>query len=259
MEMACPWRALRSPPSRRSSTSPKSWRLRLPRRWFRSRFRPGPVRCRCARPPPRATPRRSSRSPRRYAEGRGMQADMAEAAKWYEKSAEPGFAPAQYRIGNMYEKGIGVDARHRQVDRLVPRRPPSRATPAPCTISPCSTRWAPTADDRQRRRGDVVHQGRRARRQGQPVQSGHPQRQGRRHEAEPGRVLQMVRAGRQDRRQGRRQQARRDRQRAAPRAAGARPRRQRAVEAEAARSRGEHGRDPRRLAGRRRDRPPAST
>ena len=44
----------------------------------------------------------------RYAEGRGLQADLAEAAKWYEKSAELGFAPAQYRIGNMYEKGIGV-------------------------------------------------------------------------------------------------------------------------------------------------------
>ena len=44
----------------------------------------------------------------RYAEGRGVQADLAEAAIWYEKSAELGFAPAQYRIGNMYEKGIGV-------------------------------------------------------------------------------------------------------------------------------------------------------
>jgi localization factor PodJL len=44
----------------------------------------------------------------RYAEGRGMQADLAKAAAWYEKSAEAGFAPAQYRIGNMYEKGTGV-------------------------------------------------------------------------------------------------------------------------------------------------------
>ena len=37
-----------------------------------------------------------------------MQSDMAEAAKWYEKAAEAGFAPAQYRIGNMYEKALGV-------------------------------------------------------------------------------------------------------------------------------------------------------
>jgi len=44
----------------------------------------------------------------RYAEGRGTKADLAEAAKWYEKAAEAGFAPAQYRIGNFYEKGTGV-------------------------------------------------------------------------------------------------------------------------------------------------------
>jgi localization factor PodJL len=44
----------------------------------------------------------------RYADGRGVPADMKEAAKWYEKSADLGFAPAQYRIGNLYEKGNGV-------------------------------------------------------------------------------------------------------------------------------------------------------
>jgi len=45
----------------------------------------------------------------RYAEGRGVPADMAEAAKWYEQAADAGLAPAQYRIGNLYEKGIGVE------------------------------------------------------------------------------------------------------------------------------------------------------
>lgn len=45
----------------------------------------------------------------RYAKGRGMKADMAEAAKWYERGADLGFAPAQYRIGNFTEKGIGVE------------------------------------------------------------------------------------------------------------------------------------------------------
>ncbi|TIL59569.1 MAG: peptidoglycan-binding protein [Mesorhizobium sp.] len=44
----------------------------------------------------------------RYAESRGVKQDMAAAAKWYEKSAELGFAPAEYRIGNFYEKGTGV-------------------------------------------------------------------------------------------------------------------------------------------------------
>lgn len=45
----------------------------------------------------------------RYADGRGVEADMAEAAAWYERSAELEFAPAQYRLGNLYEKGTGVD------------------------------------------------------------------------------------------------------------------------------------------------------
>ena len=45
----------------------------------------------------------------RYAEGRGVSADMKEAAGWYERAADMGLAPAQYRIGNFYEKGLGVD------------------------------------------------------------------------------------------------------------------------------------------------------
>ena len=35
--------------------------------------------------------------------------DMKAAAHWYEMSAELGFAPAQYRIGNAYEKAMGVE------------------------------------------------------------------------------------------------------------------------------------------------------
>src|SRR5690606_17724572 len=31
------------------------------------------------------------------------------AAVWYERAAEKGLALAQYRIGNMYEKGVGVE------------------------------------------------------------------------------------------------------------------------------------------------------
>jgi localization factor PodJL len=45
----------------------------------------------------------------RYAEGRGVKADLARAAEWYSHSAELGYAPAQYRLGNLYEKGNGVD------------------------------------------------------------------------------------------------------------------------------------------------------
>lgn len=45
----------------------------------------------------------------RYTEGRGVATDLAEAAKWYQHSADLGFAPAQYRLANFYEKGSGLD------------------------------------------------------------------------------------------------------------------------------------------------------
>lgn len=46
----------------------------------------------------------------RYTEGRnGLAADQKQAASWYQLSADNGFAPAQYRLGSMYEKGNGVD------------------------------------------------------------------------------------------------------------------------------------------------------
>ncbi|MBX9459475.1 MAG: SEL1-like repeat protein [Rhizobium sp.] len=44
----------------------------------------------------------------RYTDGRGVKADLAEAAKWYQLAAERGLAPAEYRLANFYEKGTGV-------------------------------------------------------------------------------------------------------------------------------------------------------
>ncbi|MBV2142982.1 SEL1-like repeat protein [Falsochrobactrum sp. TDYN1] len=44
----------------------------------------------------------------RYMEGRGVTADFAQAAKWYERAAEQNYAPAQYRLGNFNEKGLGM-------------------------------------------------------------------------------------------------------------------------------------------------------
>jgi localization factor PodJL len=44
----------------------------------------------------------------RYAEGRGVTADLAEAARWYERSAAKGLAAAQFRYASMLEKGQGV-------------------------------------------------------------------------------------------------------------------------------------------------------
>jgi localization factor PodJL len=44
----------------------------------------------------------------RAADGRGMDRDLALAARLFENAAAQGFAPAQYRIGKLYEKGLGV-------------------------------------------------------------------------------------------------------------------------------------------------------
>jgi localization factor PodJL len=44
----------------------------------------------------------------RFAEGRGVAANAAESARWFERAARTGLAPAQFRLGSLYEKGIGV-------------------------------------------------------------------------------------------------------------------------------------------------------
>ena len=43
-----------------------------------------------------------------YTEGRGLKANLTEAAKWYQRAADAGVVPAQYRLGSLYEKGTGV-------------------------------------------------------------------------------------------------------------------------------------------------------
>lgn len=45
----------------------------------------------------------------RYAEGRSVDRDTAEAALWFERAANRGLAVAQYRLGTMYEGGVGVE------------------------------------------------------------------------------------------------------------------------------------------------------
>ena len=44
----------------------------------------------------------------RYAEGRGVPQSSAEAARWLERAAHSGFAPAQFRLAGLNEKGDGV-------------------------------------------------------------------------------------------------------------------------------------------------------
>ncbi|MBO3758886.1 peptidoglycan-binding protein [Ciceribacter sp. L1K22] len=55
----------------------------------------------------------------RYTEGHGgLGTDLAQAALWYERSAEKDFAPAQYRLANLYEKGTGVKRDMEQARQL---------------------------------------------------------------------------------------------------------------------------------------------
>ncbi len=44
----------------------------------------------------------------RYIEGRGVQANAAEAVKWLERALAKGSVPAAYRLGSLYEKALGV-------------------------------------------------------------------------------------------------------------------------------------------------------
>ncbi|MGC2827964.1 MAG: hypothetical protein WA322_27675 [Pseudolabrys sp.] len=44
----------------------------------------------------------------RFVEGRGVPANLGEAARWYERAARKGLAPAQFRYASMLEKGQGV-------------------------------------------------------------------------------------------------------------------------------------------------------
>jgi localization factor PodJL len=44
----------------------------------------------------------------RFAEGRGVSPSNEEEARWLERAAKQGLAPAQFRLGGLYEKGIGV-------------------------------------------------------------------------------------------------------------------------------------------------------
>jgi localization factor PodJL len=44
----------------------------------------------------------------RFAEGKGVPQNFKEAAKWYQYSADKGFAQAEYRLGTLYERGLGL-------------------------------------------------------------------------------------------------------------------------------------------------------
>ena len=54
----------------------------------------------------------------RFAEGRGVPVSLEEAARWFERAASKGLAPAQFRYASLLEKGQGVKKDLVQARRL---------------------------------------------------------------------------------------------------------------------------------------------
>jgi localization factor PodJL len=54
----------------------------------------------------------------RFAEGRNVSQDLAQAAAWFDHAARSGLAPAQFRLGTMYEKGLGIKKDLQEARRL---------------------------------------------------------------------------------------------------------------------------------------------
>ncbi len=76
-----------------------------------------------------------------YEKGKGVKANAAAAAQWYEKSAKQGYPPAQMCLALCYEKGKGVkkdknkatywhdkaDPQADTIERLLSRLPKSQS------------------------------------------------------------------------------------------------------------------------------------
>ncbi len=54
----------------------------------------------------------------RFADGRGVPQNLAEAAAWFERAASKGLVAAQFRLGGLYEKGMGVQKNIETARRL---------------------------------------------------------------------------------------------------------------------------------------------
>ena len=112
----------------------------------------------------------------RYAEGRGITQNTPEAVRWLERAADAGFAPAQFRLASLNEKGgDGVKKDVQAARRLYLAAAGKGHAKAMGTISPCS---APVATGSIDGKPDykaavcrMVPQGRGLRRHRQPIQS----------------------------------------------------------------------------------------
>ena len=73
-----------------------------------------------------------------YANGRGVAQDYVEAARWYRKAADQGYADAQTGLGVLFDKGLGVAQDSAEAERWF-RKAARGASPRPLTPVPRSS------------------------------------------------------------------------------------------------------------------------
>jgi TPR repeat protein len=96
----------------------------------------------------------------RFADGRGVAQNGEEAARWLDRAAKGGFAPAMFRRGALYEKGAGVKkdlaaardhyraAARSAIEQWTPLPQPADEAPKGAWDAPASP--APTAKSKPR-------------------------------------------------------------------------------------------------------------
>ncbi len=127
----------------------------------------------------------------RFAEGKGVAANLDEAAKWYDRAAQAGVVPAIFRLGTFYEKGMSVK-KDADVARRYYLQAAERGNAKAMHNLAVLDADGGGKGANYKSRVAMVPQGGRSRRRRQPVQPRHPLCPRHRGRAEPRRILQMV-------------------------------------------------------------------
>ena len=82
-----------------------------------------------------------------YDDGRGVEKDYAQAAKWYRKAAEQNFAPAQFNLGYCYANGQGVGKNKVEAVKWYRKAAEQNYTPAQSNLGWCYDNGCGVAKD----------------------------------------------------------------------------------------------------------------
>ena len=135
--------------------------------------------------------------------------DQPAAARWFERAASLGLAPAQYRLGSMYEKGIGVTRDPAAAKRWYLKAAEAGNARAAHNLAVMSAD-PDGGEPNYLEAAKWFRKAGRTRRPRQPVQSRDPLRARARRRKGPRPVVAVVLARRSTGRRGRRNEARRD-------------------------------------------------